>query len=171
MQLIVEPVETPLGALHLVADERGTLRFADWADCLPRMKRLLDLQYRRCGFSIRNGKVPSSMKQRLTGYFAGEVNSIDDMPVDLGGTGFQREVWSALRAIEPGRPVSYSALAGRIGKPAAVRAVGHANGSNPVSVVIPCHRLVGTNGSLTGYAGGIERKRWLLDHEARSVAP
>jgi methylated-DNA-[protein]-cysteine S-methyltransferase len=86
--------------------------------------------------------------------------------VQTSGTPFQREVWRALRNIPCGTTVSYAKLAEQIGRPAAVRAVGLANGSNPVGVVVPCHRVIGANGSLTGYGGGIERKSWLLEHEA-----
>jgi len=85
--------------------------------------------------------------------------------VETGGTPFQQEVWRSLRAIPCGTTTSYGKLAAQIGRPAAVRAVGLANGANPVAVVIPCHRVIGSNGSLTGYGGGLERKRWLLDHE------
>jgi methylated-DNA-[protein]-cysteine S-methyltransferase len=90
---------------------------------------------------------------------------IDTLPVETGGTPFQREVWHALREIPCGTTTSYGKLAELIGRPAAMRAVGLANGANPVAVVVPCHRVIGANGSLTGYGGGIERKRWLLDHE------
>ena len=101
----------------------------------------------------------------LQRYFAGELAAIDTLPVQTGGTAFQREVWRALREIPCGGTVSYAELAERIGRPTAVRAVGLANGSNPVGIVVPCHRVIGANGSLTGYGGGIERKRWLLEHE------
>ena len=87
------------------------------------------------------------------------------LPVETGGTEFQREVWRALRAIPAGETRSYGALASSIGRASAVRAVGLANGANPIGVVVPCHRVIGQNGALTGYAGGIERKRWLLAHE------
>ena len=100
----------------------------------------------------------------LAAYFAGEVGGIDP-PILLGGTEFQKSVWRALQAIRAGETVSYAALAGRIGAPNAVRAVGAAVGRNPISIVVPCHRVIGASGSLTGYAGGVARKRWLLDHE------
>ena len=87
-----------------------------------------------------------------------------------GGTDFQRHVWRALRAIRCGTTVTYGALAQRIGRPAAVRAVGHANGANPISIVVPCHRVIGADRSLTGYGGGIARKRWLLIHEGALLA-
>ena len=98
-------------------------------------------------------------------YFDGELAAINELPVRTAGTPFQRDVWRALREIPHGTTVSYGKLAKQIGRPNAVRAVGLANGSNPIGVVVPCHRVIGSNGSLTGYGGGIERKRWLLDHE------
>jgi methylated-DNA-[protein]-cysteine S-methyltransferase len=98
-------------------------------------------------------------------YFDGDLHAIDALPVATEGTVFQKSVWQALRTIPTGKTMSYGELAVKIGKPAAVRAVGLANGSNPIGVVVPCHRVIGANGSLTGYGGGLERKRWLLDHE------
>jgi methylated-DNA-[protein]-cysteine S-methyltransferase len=105
-------------------------------------------------------------REQLDAYFAGKLLSFD-LPLAPEGTPFQQRVWSALREIPFGDVVSYSDIARRIGAPAAVRAVGAANGRNPISIMIPCHRVVGANGSLTGYGGGLERKRWLLAHEAR----
>jgi methylated-DNA-[protein]-cysteine S-methyltransferase len=101
----------------------------------------------------------------LSCYFAGEHAAIDAVAVELNGTEFQKQVWQALRRIPPGTTISYAELARRIGEPAAVRAVGAANGANPVALVVPCHRVIGSDGSLTGYGGGLDRKRWLLDHE------
>lgn len=98
-------------------------------------------------------------------YFAGDIDFAPEIPLDLTGTEFQRAVWSALREIPPATTTTYGKLAERIGRPAAVRAVGAAVGQNPVSIYIPCHRVVGSNGQLTGYAGGIATKRLLLDHE------
>jgi methylated-DNA-[protein]-cysteine S-methyltransferase len=101
----------------------------------------------------------------LQAYFAGELARLNDITCATAGTPFQRMVWGALRTIPPGRTLSYGALAARLDRPSAARAVGLANGANPISVVIPCHRLVGANGALTGYGGGLGRKRWLLAHE------
>lgn len=101
----------------------------------------------------------------LSRYFGGEIAAIDAVPVELNGTPFQKTVWAALRRIPFGTTISYAELARRIGEPAAVRAVGTANGANPVAVIVPCHRVIGTNGTLTGYGGGLERKQWLLSHE------
>jgi methylated-DNA-[protein]-cysteine S-methyltransferase len=101
----------------------------------------------------------------MRAYLAGRLDALDGLPVDAGGTPFQALVWAALRTIPPGQTWSYKALAERIGRPAAVRAVGLANGANPVGIVVPCHRVIGAGGSLTGYGGGLPRKRWLLEHE------
>ena len=161
----VEPVGTELGDMFLVADADGRLCAADFSDCEPRMRKLLA---RRFGaIDLMAGSVPDEIKVSLAAYFAGKLDAIEHIHVRLAGTAFQDEVWSALRTVEPGRPLAYSAFAARIGRPQSPRAVGHANSANPISIVVPCHRLVGVNGALTGYAGGIERKRWLLDHEAR----
>ena len=101
----------------------------------------------------------------LRAYLNGRLDALDGLPVDAGGTPFQREVWAALRTIPAGVTWSYKRLAEQIGRPAAVRAVGLANGANPIGIVVPCHRVIGADGSLTGYGGGLPRKRWLLEHE------
>lgn len=112
----------------------------------------------------------ASTRDVLSRYFDGELTAIDTVPVELNGTEFQKRVWQALRRIPAGSTLSYGELARRLGEPAAVRAVGAANGANPVALVVPCHRVIGSDGTLTGYGGGLERKRWLLVHE-RVVAP
>ena len=109
--------------------------------------------------------MPDEIRGALAAYFEGELSSIEALPVATGGTDFQRSVWAALRAIPAGETRSYSALATSVGRPAAVRAVGLANGANPIGIVVPCHRVIGKDASLTGYGGGLERKRWLLAHE------
>ncbi|HLJ63817.1 MAG TPA: methylated-DNA--[protein]-cysteine S-methyltransferase [Stellaceae bacterium] len=101
----------------------------------------------------------------LRAYFAGDLGALDTLPVRLQGTPFQCLVWEGLRRIPVGKTMSYGALARMIGKPDAVRAVGLANGANKISLVLPCHRVIGADGSLTGYGGGLWRKRWLLEHE------
>lgn len=98
-------------------------------------------------------------------YFAGDTAALDALAVDPGGTAFQAKVWLALREIAAGKTWSYEELARRVGSPAAVRAVGAANGANPIPLVLPCHRVIGKNGKLVGYGGGMERKAWLLRHE------
>jgi methylated-DNA-[protein]-cysteine S-methyltransferase len=160
---------TPVGTALVVSDPRGRLRAFDWEDYEPRLRRLLRRHYGE-GVELRDGPAPAAIAEALAAYFAGNLSALDRLETATGGTGFQREVWAALRAIPPGRTVSYGELAARLGRPKAVRAVGLANGANPVGLVVPCHRVVGARGELTGYAGGLDRKRWLLQHEARHAA-
>jgi len=108
-----------------------------------------------------------TVRAALAAYFRGELRALETLPVDGGGTPFQRRVWSALRAIPLGETRSYGQLAAQLGSPKAMRAVGLANGRNPISLAVPCHRVIGADGSLTGYAGGLARKKWLLAHERR----
>ena len=110
------------------------------------------------------------MRAALQAWFAGDLRAFDGLSITTGGTEFQRRVWAALRDIPAGETRSYGQLAAAIGQPTAVRAVGLANGANPVGIVTPCHRVIGAGGALTGYAGGVERKRWLLEHERAAVA-
>ena len=120
-------------------------------------------------FVDRDSLAPS-LSLALHRYFCGELDAFDGIEVDPEGTQFQRKVWAALRGIAPGTTSSYAAIAATVGSPRAVRAVGSANGRNPISLVIPCHRVIGSDGALRGYAGGVERKRWLLRHEGASAA-
>jgi methylated-DNA-[protein]-cysteine S-methyltransferase len=163
--LLFDRIETPIGEMLIVADHDGNLRALDWKEYEPRTQRFLRRHYGENDFRLEPARDPNGLSSALRRYFAGELTAIDSLPVQMAGTSFQSSVWQALRKIRCGTTVSYSDLAEQIGKPAAVRAVGLANGSNPVPVVVPCHRVIGSNGSLTGYGGGIERKRWLLDHE------
>jgi len=165
LQLLVDRIDTPIGTMLVVADRDGSLRAVDWMDHEARMRRLLGLHYGNNGFRLGPAHNPNGLADAISSYFAGELEAINALPVKTGGTSFQREVWQALREIPCGTTISYAQLAERIGRPAAVRAVGLANGSNPVGVVIPCHRVIGSDGSLAGYGGGVERKRWLLEHE------
>lgn len=107
-----------------------------------------------------------AVQEQLAEYFAGKRQEFD-VPIKLAGTEFQNRVWQELRRIPFGATITYSQLAGRVGRPTASRAVGHANGCNPISIIVPCHRVIGSNGKLTGYAGGVDKKRWLLDWERR----
>jgi methylated-DNA-[protein]-cysteine S-methyltransferase len=163
--LLIDRIDTVIGEMIIVADHDGNLRAADWTDHEARMLRLLRLHYGEDGFTLEPACNPGGLSDAIKRYFDGDMNAIDSLPVATAGTPFQREVWRALRDIPAGTTSSYGELARRIGRPAAVRAVGLANGSNPIGVVVPCHRVIGSNGSLTGYGGGIERKRWLLEHE------
>jgi methylated-DNA-[protein]-cysteine S-methyltransferase len=165
LRLLIDRMQTAIGEMIIVADHDGNLRATDWTEHEERMRRFLRLHYGDDGFNLEPKRNPGGLTEAIRSYFAGELRSIDQLPVETTGTDFQREVWRALREIPCGETTSYGKLAERIGRPAAVRAVGLANGSNPVGVVVPCHRVIGADGSLTGYGGGLERKRWLLKHE------
>jgi methylated-DNA-[protein]-cysteine S-methyltransferase len=162
--LLVARLPSPIGIMLLASDSEGALRALDWEDHAARMEALLRRQYGR-SLTLRDGKAPAALRQALEAYFDGTLAALHDLPVTTAGTPFQRQVWAALRRIPPGTTLSYGALAARIGRTAAVRAVGAANGANPVSIVVPCHRVIGADATLTGYGGGLERKRWLLAHE------
>jgi methylated-DNA-[protein]-cysteine S-methyltransferase len=159
----LDRLETPIGIALLVTDSDGILRALDWEDYELRMRGLLRLQYGN--LVLRDGRSPRDVRAALSAYFNGDLASLGAIKWRVAGTPFQRKVWTALPAIPPGTTMSYGALAAQLGTPNAMRAVGHANGSNPLSVVVPCHRLIGANGSLVKYGGGLERKRWLLEHE------
>jgi methylated-DNA-[protein]-cysteine S-methyltransferase len=161
----LERFNTPTGRMLLVTDEQGRLRALDWEDHEDRMQRLMRRHYRDTHVTLREVTRKSKARRALDAYFAGELGAINELETATNGTPFQREVWTALRRIPAGRTLSYGALAKKIARPAAVRAVGLANGANPIAIVVPCHRVIGANASLTGYGGGLERKRWLLAHE------
>ncbi|HEY3939661.1 MAG TPA: methylated-DNA--[protein]-cysteine S-methyltransferase [Bryobacteraceae bacterium] len=167
LRLFIDRIDTPIGELLLVADDAGKLRAIDWTEYESRMLRLLRLHYRKDGFSLEPSYNPHGLRDAINRYFAGDVEAIDDISVQTAGTPFQRSVWKELRKIPSGSAISYGKLAEQIARPKAVRAVGLANGSNPIGIVVPCHRVIGSNGSLTGYGGGLERKRWLLEHEQK----
>jgi O-6-methylguanine DNA methyltransferase len=167
-ELSLEEIPSPIGTL-LAVGNGAALHALDFAGCGERLMRLLAARFgavrlRRKGHGHRAGKA-------LHAYFAGDLTAIDALPIDPGGTDFQRRVWEALRAIPPGTTLSYGALAGRLGLPRAARAIGAANALNPGAIVVPCHRLVGADGKLTGYAGGLGRKEWLLRHEGAGLPP
>ncbi len=163
-QFVLDRVETPVGTVLIATDADGAVRAFDFVDYEARMMRLLTRHYGPVALS--QGEAPRAVREAVAAYFAGDIRALDRLTVRTGGTEFQREVWAALRDIPAGETRSYGQLAAAIGRPRAVRAVGLANGANPVGVIVPCHRVVGANGTLTGYAGGLERKRWLLAHEA-----
>ena len=157
----------------MVTDEAARLRAVEWQDHADRLQRLMARYYGAGAVRLQPAPRQSAASQALQAYFAGDTRAIDAVPTATNGSEFQRLVWDALRTIPAGGTLSYGALAVRIGRPSAVRAVGLANGANPIPIVVPCHRVVGANGALTGFGGGIERKRWLLAHEGRtpSLAP
>jgi methylated-DNA-[protein]-cysteine S-methyltransferase len=165
--LFIDLVESPIGTMLLIHDPEERVRALDFHDFEARMRRLLRLHYGEDGadFVVKSHKTPPAIRQALARYFAGDLTAIEAIPVATAGTSFQREVWAALRGIRPGTTISYGALALKLGRPKSVRAVGLANGANPIGIVVPCHRVIGADRSLTGYGGGIDRKRWLLTHE------
>ncbi|WP_318363060.1 methylated-DNA--[protein]-cysteine S-methyltransferase [Enterobacter sp.] len=165
LTLLEDKIATPLGPLWVMCDEQFRLRAVEWEEHSDRMEQLLGLHYRLEGYQRVSASNPGGLSQKLRDYFAGDLDVIDTLPTETAGTPFQREVWKALRAIPCGQVMHYGQLAAALGRAGAARAVGAANGSNPVSIVVPCHRVIGSNGMLTGYAGGVQRKEWLLRHE------
>jgi len=161
MKLTGRTIDSPLGPLTAVMCD-GVLCALDFGDCDARTRRLLARRFGTAGIEETDG---GGVATALAAYFDGDFDALSGLPVDPGGTAFQARVWAELRRIPPGHTTTYGALAARLGSPKAMRAVGMANNRNPIAIVIPCHRVVGADRSLTGYAGGIERKRWLLEHE------
>jgi methylated-DNA-[protein]-cysteine S-methyltransferase len=154
-------IDSPVGQLLLTADDAGLTG--------------LHMEERRHGPAdvhpqwIRDESTFADARKQIDAYFAGELREFD-LPLNPAGTPFQRRVWSALQTVPYGEVRSYRDIAERIGRPTASRAVGMANGRNPISIIVPCHRVIGTSGALTGYGGGLERKRVLLDLESRAAS-
>jgi methylated-DNA-[protein]-cysteine S-methyltransferase len=161
--LTLERFATPIGEALVVTDEAGRLRAFNWRDYEPRMRGWIGRHYPNAALVEGRGAEPA--RRALGAYFAGEAGALEGLRWRASGTAFQLKVWETLCSIPPGETLSYAGLAERIGKPSAMRAVGLANGANPISLVVPCHRVIGANGALTGYGGGLPRKRWLLAHE------
>lgn len=166
-ELWLDRVDSPVGQMLVVTDARGVVHALDFADFEPRMRRLMWLRHGVVDLS--EGGETGPVRAALNAYFAGDATALDDLPIETGGTAFQQAVWQALRAIPHGETRTYGQLAETIGRPTAVRAVGLANGANAIAVIVPCHRVIGRDGTLTGYAGGLERKQWLLRHESRTL--
>ena len=164
--LLIDEIASPLGRIVIAARD-GRLCALEFGG----VKMARQLARRYPGSRRRRVRDPFRISSRIRAYLTGDLTAVDRIPVETGGTAFQRRVWCALRAIRVGRTMSYAGLARTIGHATAVRAVGAANGSNPISIVVPCHRLIGGDGLLTGYGGGLWRKRWLLDHEGAAARP
>lgn len=162
-------METPLGTLFIGGSERGFHRFefVEPDDPTHTLAWSLNRLAREIGTPAQHdpGAAVEAVRQ-FSAYFAGDRAEFD-LPLAPHGTPFQREVWDELARVPPGQTRSYGQVAAAIGHPSASRAVGAANGQNPLIIVVPCHRVIGADGSLTGYGAGVERKRWLLNHEAR----
>jgi methylated-DNA-[protein]-cysteine S-methyltransferase len=162
MKLLFDTIQTPIGQVVLVVENQN-LCFVDFEGNEARMKQLLEKRFGR--YQLEKTENPFGYSTKLEAYFSGDLSAVDDIPVSTGGTEFQQKVWLELREIRAGETCSYGAMAAKLGQPTASRAVGMTNGLNPVSIVLPCHRVIGASGTLTGYAGGLERKKWLLEHE------
>jgi methylated-DNA-[protein]-cysteine S-methyltransferase len=162
VELWIDRVSSEIGTVLVVSDGRSICA-VDFEDHEARMHELLAKQYP--SFKLVPKRNPLGVSDRLQAYFEGEFDALDEIPVNPGGTDFQQEVWMHLRSIPPGKTITYGQLADLLKKPKSARAVGMTNSLNPISIVLPCHRVIGTNGKLTGYAGGLDRKRWLLHHE------
>ncbi len=170
MLLSLDRIPSPLGEILLVF-EGTVLRALDFHDYEVRMRRLLSAHYGAA--ALQRQPAPKALRAPLDRYFTGDFRALDSIKTATGGTEFQRDVWAALRRIPAGETMGYGKLAAMIGRPTAFRAVGAANGANPIAIVVPCHRVIGASSALTGYGGGLARKAWLLEHEkaARTRQP
>jgi methylated-DNA-[protein]-cysteine S-methyltransferase len=162
MKLLIDRIPSPMGTMLLISDG-SSLCSLDFADCEARMLGLLHKRYP--AFELVESIDPLGLSTKIRAYLSGDFRSLDNIPVNVGGTDFQQQVWQMLKTIPLGTTISYGELATKIGKPTAARAVGMANSLNPVAIVVPCHRVIGAKAKLTGYAGGLDRKQWLLQHE------
>ena len=175
MQLFRTILPTPIGEMLALASDEGlcALEFTTVKGRARGEERLtrLDARLKRWfpPHELMDAETPTIGRTRawLAAYFDGTAADIGDLPLDMRGAPFEQRVWMALRAIPPGQTTSYGAIAHALGSPGATRAVGAANGANPVAIIVPCHRVIGSSGSLTGYGGGLDRKTWLIDHERR----
>lgn len=160
--LLTDHVETPIGPMLLMVEDDILigLEFDDQPE-----RYMKDLKRRYPDLAMHEKANPCGFSDHVRAYYAGDLAAVDGLPVQGGGTPFQERVWAELRRIPVGTTISYGELATRLGDKNAMRAVGLANGRNPISVVVPCHRVIGSDGTLTGYGGGLPRKTWLLNHE------
>jgi len=169
MELWIDEVNTPIGVLTLVVEpDSGSLCGLEFGSGPPQLRKWLAARFGDTTF--RRVEDPKGIASRLRAYFDGDMSALDTVPVSTGGTPFQESVWRALRSVPAGATATYGEIAAVLGKPGAARAVGLANAQNPVALVVPCHRIIGADGTLTGYGGGLDRKRWLLAHETRHAA-
>jgi methylated-DNA-[protein]-cysteine S-methyltransferase len=163
IRFFFDTLASPICELLLATDDEGVLRALDFEGNEERMKRILRRRYG--DVTLQTGAAPEAVTGPIRRYFAGEFDALREVSWRTTGTAFQQSAWEGLTRIPPGQTLSYGAFAARLGAPTAVRAVGLANGANPVALVAPCHRVIGADGALTGFGGGLPRKRWLLRHE------
>ena len=166
--ILSDRFETPIGPMVLLARD-GILLLLEFEDATDRVAREMKLRFGAADHQPTDD--PFRLSSRLRDYYAGNLKAVEDIETDGGGTEFQRRVWAELKRIACGITISYGELARRLGDKNAMRAVGLANGRNPISIVVPCHRVIGADGAMTGYGGGVERKVWLLKHEGARLAP
>ena len=164
-QYFFEQIQSPVGPLLMISDKAGVMRVLEFQDREERWRPTIARRFQDATMTEKPGAFGHA--EALARYFEGDIEAIDAIPTKATGSDFQLAVWRALREIPAGTTTSYGAIARKLGKPDAMRAVGLANGANPIAIVVPCHRVIGADGSLTGYGGGLERKRWLLAHEDR----
>ena len=163
MKLFFDQLPAPFGTIHLVTDGACMVSL-DFKGFEERLHKLMSKRYET--YELKDRDNPQGFTDRLKAYLDGDVRAVDDIPVDTGGTDFQKSCWELLRKIPAGETWTYGQMAKILGNPKASRAVGITNSLNPVGIVVPCHRVIGASGKLTGYAGGLKVKDWLLRHEA-----
>jgi methylated-DNA-[protein]-cysteine S-methyltransferase len=159
---LTDRIATPIGDMILVARD-GTVLLLEFEEAEDRITR--EMKARFMDYDLQSTPDPFGISSAITDYFSGKLQAIDNLLADGGGTAFETRVWNELRRIPCGETISYGELAKRIDNKNAMRAVGLANGKNPIAVIVPCHRVIGKDGSMTGYGGGLHRKEWLLKHE------
>jgi methylated-DNA-[protein]-cysteine S-methyltransferase len=159
---LTDRILTPIGDMILVARD-GVLLLLEFEDATGRVEREMKLRFK--AHELQHTENPFGLSQIMLDYFNGDINAINNILTDGGGTQFEKQVWAELRKIPTGSTVSYGSIARKLGDINMSRAVGTANGRNPIAIVVPCHRVIGADGSMTGYGGGIARKEWLLRHE------
>jgi methylated-DNA-[protein]-cysteine S-methyltransferase len=165
-RIFVGKLDSPIGSVVYLTDGEA-LRAVEFADTPD---RLLNAFLRGVGpIPVDTRRDPLGIGAAIRAYFGGDIHAIEALPATPAGTQFQKRVWSLLRKIPAGRTITYGAIANQLGTPSAARAVGAANGANPIPIVIPCHRVIGANGTLTGYGSGVFRKEWLLTHEGAQL--
>jgi len=169
MQLSRAMIETPIGEMLALSSTEGlcALEFVGPKKRLTKLERRLARWFPPHDIVDGESKIIRRTREWLRRYFDGASADLGGLPLDMRGAAFEKRVWKALLDIPPGRTTSYGAIAKALGSAGASRAVGLANGANPVAIIVPCHRVIGSTGSLTGYGGGLERKTWLIDHERR----
>ncbi len=161
-QFLTERIQTPVGPMILVAKDGVVLLF-EFEGTPGRVERQMRARFGEV--ELQPATNPFGLTDRIRAYFNGDIRSLEGIATDGGGTAFERQVWAALRNIPAGTTVSYGHIARKLGDVQLSRAVGTANGKNPISIIVPCHRVIGADGSMTGYGGGLKNKEWLLAHE------